>query len=86
MISKTFMTKDNFQPIFKYLDKMEIRIKEDLIDVIHKELRPVKTAIANLAGEVRQIREENAVANHRFKRLEDWAKPVGKKLDIPFNT
>ena len=76
------MSKTNFQPIFDHIDTSIAPLKDDIAE-IKADLRMVKTNLANLAGKVDTLTKEVAISNHRVKRLEDWAKPVGKKVGIP---
>lgn len=69
----------DFQPLFDHLDDRFDSFREEFT----AEFRSLRTDIANLAAEVHTIREEMAIANHRVKRLEDWAEPVGNKVGIP---
>lgn len=77
------MTEINFQPVFDYIDQNNVVLKEDILLEVREEIRPLKTAIANLAGDVKTIKEEMVISNHRTKRLEEWAGPVGKKVGLP---
>jgi outer membrane murein-binding lipoprotein Lpp len=69
----------DFQPIFDYIDQSSERLQESL----DAKFNSLTGDIANLASEVRTMREETTIANHRLKRLENWAEPVGNKVGIP---
>ena len=73
----------DFQPIFDYIDQNSIKLKEDIMTEVREEIRPIKTTLANVMAEMEGIRTDNAIANHRIKRLETWAEPVGNKVGIP---
>jgi uncharacterized coiled-coil DUF342 family protein len=77
------MTDINFQPIFDYIDESNAKLKEEILTEVRSELRDVKTAVANLSGQVKQYHEEMLVSGHRIDRLEDWAKIVGEKIGVP---
>lgn len=78
------MADINFQPIFDYIDQNNHTLKEEIVVAVRAELREIKTTIANMATDIRTLKEEMFVANHRIRRLEGWAQPVGAKIDIPF--
>ncbi len=81
------MNAINFQPIFDYLDNhFKITLKEEIMSEVRAEFREVKTTLANLAADVKKHNEEFAVTNYRMNRMEDWAKPAGDKIGIPFAT
>ncbi len=81
------MADSNFQPIFDYIDRLEARLEERLVlkmnDVIREEMGDLKTSVANLAAQVKQIHDELLVSGHRVDRLEYWAKRAGDKIDTP---
>jgi|GEM_PF-2766411 len=76
------MADINFQPIFNYIDQAVIPIKEEIAE-LRADMRLVKTTVVNMAGDIKTLKEEMMGANYRIKRLEDWAGPVGRKVDIP---
>jgi len=78
------MTEINFQPVFDYIDLKFAEFKEDILIEVRAELREMKDQIANLTTKVESTNSEMIVANHRIRRLEGWAEPVGNKLHIPF--
>lgn len=81
------MSDTNFQPIFDYIDQSNQRQKEELqefvVSQVSAELSDIKTAIANLSGQVKKYHEEMLVSGHRLDRLEDWAVQVGQKVGVP---
>ena len=81
------MTDINFQPIFDYLDNsiwgLKTSLKKEIMTEVRAELSDIKTAIANLSGQVQGYHNEMLVSGHRVDRLEKWAKQVGKKVDLP---
>ncbi len=77
------MADMNFQPIFDYIDQNSQKLKQDIMIEVRGELSGMKISLANLSADVKGLREEMAVANHRVKRFEDWAEPVGKHLGMP---
>lgn len=77
------MTEINFQPVFDYLDEKLESHKEEIMTAVRAELYDIKTNLANLAGEVKDFREEMKISNFRTTRLEEWAVPVGNKLNLP---
>ncbi len=78
------MTDINFQPIFDYIDQNNIVLEESIMTKVRTELREMKASIANLVTEVKIIKDELIISNHRHLRMEHWAKPVGDKVNIPF--
>ncbi len=80
------MTEINFQPVFDYLEnEFKPELKKELRAEIREEFSGPITSIANLAGEIKSLREDMKISNHRVTRLEEWAIPVGKKVDIPLS-
>lgn len=77
------MADINFQPIFDYIDQNNQVLKEEIMVEVRSELRGMKTNITNLVTEVKNIKDQLIISNHRTTRLEDWAKPVGDKVGIP---
>ena len=82
------MSEINFQPIFDYVDKaLEIALdeqKEGLVALMDERFFVVNTQIANLATEVKDMRQEMYASNHRHDRVATWAPKVGDKTGIPF--
>ena len=79
----TTMAEINFQPVFDYFDQKEVNILDAVKIMIQEEVRPLRTDVANLAGQVQDFHDEMAVMGFRTTRLEEWATPVGKKVKIP---
>lgn len=83
------MADTNFQPIFDYIDESNKRLKEDLkteiVTEVRSELGDIKTAVANLSGQVKGYHEETMAGGHRLDRLEDWAEMVGPKVGVPIS-
>jgi hypothetical protein len=79
------MPDTNFQPIFDYIDQNNQVLEENIMVKVRAELRDMKSNIANLVTDVKSIKDELLVSNHRTTRLEHWAKPVGDKVGIPID-
>jgi hypothetical protein len=79
-----YMTEINFQPVFDYIDLKFIQFKEEILVEVRAEMREMKDQIANSVTEQKRFNDELQVANSRIGRLEGWAKPVGGKINIPF--
>ncbi len=81
------MTETNFQPIFDYLDNhFRLEIIQDIEDRFGSRFDNLANIMDEVLREVVAMREEQTINNHRFLRLEGWAKPVGRKVNIPFET
>jgi hypothetical protein len=86
------MTEINFQPVFDYIDKtFDLRLdfkldqfKKEFLAEVRAEIRELRDQISNAVAEQKRFNDELHVANSRVGRLESWAEPVGKKLNIPF--
>lgn len=77
------MTEINFQPVFDYIDQNNHVLKEDILFEVRAGLREIRTDVANLAGQVKDFHDEMSVMGFRVNRLETWAGPAGKKLNLP---
>lgn len=80
------MTDINFQPIFDYLDnQFKQSLMTEIRDEFNGKFNVVQISIDAVLKEVVAMRQEWATMHHRFNRLEDWAKPAGNKIELPFN-
>lgn len=77
--------KIDYQPIFDYIDKRQTEFHEELRTefALQTDINDVKTMIANVSSQIAEFHQEMAVNNYRVTRLEDWAKFVGNKIDLP---
>lgn len=75
--------------IVDYL-QTKVATKEDLHNlekrVIHIESdsSEIKTAVANLAKQVKDYHQEMIVFTHKVERMEAWIKKVSLKVGIPY--
>lgn len=91
-----YMTEINFQPVFDYINKtfdqvLEVKLRfefekfrKEILTEVRAELREMKDQIANMVSEQKRFNDELQVSRNRVGRLEGWAEPVGRKLNIPF--
>ncbi len=83
------MSDVNFQPIFDYIDesnkKLKEELKEEILTEVRSEFGDIKTAVANLSGQVKKYHEEMLVSGHRLDCLKEWAQIVGGKVGVPIS-
>ncbi len=80
------MTEINFQPVFDYIDALETKIDPlvERIDDLGHKFDNLQSAVDKSLTDLRNINEEKVITAYRTKRLEEWAKPVGEKVEVPF--
>lgn len=58
----------NFQPIFDYIDQRLSPLELGMAE-IRQDIREVKTQVANLATDVKELRQEFTILKHDFYKL-----------------
>lgn len=78
----------DYQPIFDYIEANNAVLEESILDKVRAEFNPKFDRIFGLfdgmTARLSKYDDETPIANLRTGSLEKWAKPVGKKVGIPF--
>lgn len=77
------MAPINFQPIFDYIDQSINPLKEEIAE-LRDDVRLIKSTVAQILTDMKDYETDMLAGNYRTKRLENWAEPAGKKIDLPF--
>ncbi len=79
------MEQINFQPVFDYIDKNNSILKEDIMVEVRSGISGIKTAVADLASDVKSLREEVKSSHHRHDKTESWINKAAPAIGIPFD-
>lgn len=76
------MQEINLEPLFKYLGEIKDELKSDICRIEDK-VDILQTSVDGLAKLVQDFRDEHIILHKRLEVLEEWAKEVSKKFNIP---
>ena len=80
------MSHDEFTKLFKYIEafRRDVDLRFDKVD---EEIRDIKFALGELAGQIKDYHQEMILLARKVDRLERWiheiAKQTGVKLSAP---
>jgi predicted nucleic acid-binding Zn-ribbon protein len=80
------LTDKDIQKLTKYLLEVfkDVFLTKKDGEIIDRKLNMLQTSIDNISKDVRELKDEKLILNHRMKNTENWIDQASPKLGIEF--
>lgn len=75
------MSEDQFTKLFKYMEKRFDAV-DKRFDKVDADIRDTKSAVAELAGQLKDYHTELVMLAHKVDRLEKWINQIAQKTGV----